>query len=250
MSVHPLFAHADKRRLPGARGGATLASRIVAEVRDALFERRFRPGDFLGTEKDIAQKNGVSRMVARDALRTLEAMGVVEITRGAGGGARITNGNPALFAEALAVQLELADIGREEIMAAQSAIEGLAAELAAQHASAAEIARLNSLVDEAETLLDKLDAFTRSSLHFHLGVAEASHNRVLYYQLISLQHVSWPSRNRTLNRAVARKILDAHRELVALIEARKPREARAFMESHVGMIKSRRVAESKRLVCC
>src|SRR5258705_7369991 len=96
MSVHPLFAHDDNRRLPGARGGATLASRIVAEVRDALFERRFRPGDFLGTEKDIAQKNGVSRMVARDALRTLEAMGVVEITRGAGGGARITNGNPAL----------------------------------------------------------------------------------------------------------------------------------------------------------
>jgi GntR family transcriptional regulator, transcriptional repressor for pyruvate dehydrogenase complex len=250
MSVHPLFAHPDERRLPGARGGATLASRIVAEVRDALFERRYRPGDFLGTEKEIAAKNGVSRMVARDALRTLEAMGIVEITRGAGGGARITSGNPQLFAEALAVQLELADIEREEIMAAQAAIEGLAAELAAEQATPAEVARLKDLVAEAEALLNDLDAFTRSSLQFHLGVAEASHNRVLYYQLISLQHVSWPSRNRTLNRAVARKILDAHRGLVALIEAGKAREARTFMEAHVGMIKSRRVAESKRLICC
>jgi GntR family transcriptional regulator, transcriptional repressor for pyruvate dehydrogenase complex len=240
MNVHPLFAGKS----------VTLAARIVAEVREALFEKRYRPGEFLGTEKDLAAHHGVSRMVARDALRTLEALGIVEISRGAGGGARITRGNPQLFAEALAVQLELADIEREEIMTAQAAIEGLAAELAACNATTSEVKKLNSLVEEATGLLDDLDAFTRSSHAFHLGVADASHNRVLHYQLVSLQHVSWPSRNRTLNRAVAKKILDAHRELLALIEARKPREARAFMEAHVGMIRERRVSESRKTVCC
>ena len=243
MSVHPLFAGRS----------ATLASRIVAGVREALFERRYRPGDFLGTEKDIAARHGVSRMVARDALRTLEGLGIVAIARGAGGGARITQGNPRLFAEALAVQLELADIDREEIMTAQGAIEGLAAELAAKNATASEAAILKGLIDEAEKLLDDLDAFTRSSLRFHLAVAEASHNRVLHYQLVSLQHVSWPARNRTLNRAVARKVLDAHRKLVALIEARDAGGARQFMEAHVGMIRERRISESKaesKTVCC
>ena len=243
MSVHPLFAGRS----------ATLASRIVAGVREALFERRYRPGDFLGTEKDIAARHGVSRMVARDALRTLEGLGIVAIARGAGGGARITQGNPQLFAEALAVQLELADIDREEIMTAQGAIEGLAAELAAKNATASEAAILKGLIDEAEKLLDDLDAFTRSSLRFHLAVAEASHNRVLHYQLVSLQHVSWPARNRTLNRAVARKVLDAHRKLVALIEARDAGGARQFMEAHVGMIRERRISESKaesKTVCC
>ncbi|HXU41280.1 MAG TPA: FCD domain-containing protein [Burkholderiales bacterium] len=240
MTVHPLFVGRS----------ATLASRIVADVREALFERRYRPGEFLGTEKDLAARHGVSRIVARDALRTLEALGIVDISRGAGGGARITRGNPQLFAEALAVQLELADIDREEIMTAQGAVEGLAAELAARHATPAQILSLAKLVDEAEALLDDLDAFTRASLQFHLGVAEASHNRVLHYQLISLQHVSWPTRNRTLNRALAKKILDAHRRLVALIEARDPVAARQFMEAHVGMIRERRVAESKSSVCC
>jgi GntR family transcriptional repressor for pyruvate dehydrogenase complex len=240
MTVHPLFVGRS----------ATLASRIVAEVREALFERRYRPGEFLGTEKDLAARHSVSRMVARDALRTLEGLGIVEISRGAGGGARITHGNPQLFAEALAVQLELADTDREEIMAAQGAIEGLAAELAARHATAGEVDSLKKLLVEAEGLLDDLDAFTRSSLQFHLGVAEASHNRVLHYQLISLQHVSWPTRNRTLNRTVARKILDAHRKLITLIEAREAGEARLFMEAHVGMIRERRVAESKSSVCC
>ena len=240
MTVHPLFAGRS----------ATLASRIVAEVREALFERRYRPGEFLGTEKDLAARHGVSRIVARDALRTLEALGIVDISRGAGGGARITRGNPQLFAEALAVQLELADIDREEIMTAQGAVEGLAAELAARNATPAQILSLQNLVEEAEGELDELDAFTRSSLQFHLGIAEASHNRVLHYQLISLQHVSWPTRNRTLNRVVARRILEAHRKLVALIEARDASGARSYMEAHVGMIRERRVAESKSSVCC
>jgi len=246
MSVHSLFA----RRSP------TLASRIVSKVRDDLFDRRYRPGQFLGTEKDLAAAHGVSRIVARDALRTLEAMGIVEIARGVGGGARITRGNPQLFAEALAVQLELADIDVAEILSAQGAVEGLAAELAAQNATKAEVARLKELIDEAEGLLDDLDAFTRSSLRFHLAVAEASHNRVLQYQLISLQHVSWPTRNRTLNRTVARRVLDAHRRLTALIESRNAAEARKFMEAHVGMIRERRLSEtrgesqSRRSICC
>ena len=242
MSVHSLFA----RRSP------TLASRIVSKVRADLFDRRYRPGQFLGTEKDLAAAHGVSRIVARDALRTLEAMGIVEIARGIGGGARITRGNPQLFAEALAVQLELADIDVAEILAAQGAVEGLAAELAAQNATKGEMARLRELTREAESLLDDLDAFTRSSLRFHLAIAEASHNRVLQYQLISLQHVSWPTRNRTLNKTVARRVLDAHQRLVALIESRNSQDARKFMEAHVGMIRERRVTESqsRRSICC
>ena len=240
MSVHPLFAGRS----------ATLASRIVAEVRAALFDKRYRPGEFLGTEKDLAARHGVSRIVARDALRTLEALGIVEISRGAGGGARITHGNPQLFAEGLAVQLELAEIDREEILAAQGAIEALAAELAARKATATQVSRLHELVGEAEKLLGDLDAFTRSSLAFHLGVAEASGNRVLHYQLVSLQHVSWPNRNRTLNKAVARKILEAHRKLAGLIEARDAAGAREFMEAHVGMIRERRMSESRKSFCC
>lgn len=231
--VHPLFAGRS----------ATLASGIVARVREALFERRYRPGDFLGTEKDIAARHGVSRMVARDALRTLEGLGIVEISRGAGGGARITHGNPQLFAEALAVQLELAGIGADEIMPAQHAIECLAAELAAKHASAADVQKLNALVTEAEGLVDDVDRFTRSSLAFHLAIAGASRNRVLHYQLVSLQHVSWPSRNRTLTRAVARRVLEAHRELVELIERRDADGARALMSEHVRMIGGRRLSE-------
>lgn len=252
MTVHPLFRDRESRpRTAVAARTTSLSSRIVEEVREALFERRLRPGDFLGTEKELAARSGVSRIVARDALRTLEALGVVDIKVGAGGGARIAHGNPRLFAEALAVQLDLAGVGVEEVLDAQRAVECLAAEASAERATPADHRRLRQLLDDAAVRLDDLDAFTRSSQEFHLAVAEASHNRVVVVQLISLQHVSWPTRNRTLTRPVAEHILAVHRQLVDLIEARDAAAARRLMDEHVRMIRARRVAEDERAqVCC
>src|ERR1043166_9363198 len=144
------------------RAGTSLSSQIVADVREALFAKRLKPGDFLGTEKDLASRHGVSRIVARDAMRTLEASGIVEIRMGKGGGARIARGNPKLFAEALAVQLGLTGV------------------------TAADIARLRSLIADAEADEDDAVRFTDLGAAFHLAVAEASHNRVLVVQLVSL----------------------------------------------------------------
>ncbi len=228
--------------IPGRTG--SLSSQIVSDVRDALFGKKLTPGDFLGTENDLAGRYGVSRIVARDALRTLEALGIVEIKMGKGGGARIARGNPRLFAEALAVQLDITGVTAAEIMDAQRAIECLAAELAAEHATEADIARLRSLIDDADASLNDPERFTQLGAEFHLAVAEASHNRVLVVQLISLQHVSWPRRNPTLNAQVARRVNEVHRELLALIEIRDPVGARNMMDDHVKMIRARRVAES------
>jgi GntR family transcriptional repressor for pyruvate dehydrogenase complex len=86
-------------------------------------------------------------------------------------------------------------------------------------------------------------AYTRLSREFHLAVAEASHNRVLVVQFISLNHVSWPSQNPTLTPTVAQRVLDVHKELAALIEMRDPAGARRLMDEHVKMIRTRRVAE-------
>jgi GntR family transcriptional regulator, transcriptional repressor for pyruvate dehydrogenase complex len=97
-------------RIMFAGRSSSLSAQIVAWVRDALFAKKLKPGDFLGTEKDLAARFDASRIVARDALRTLEALGIVEIRMGKGGGARIAQGNPRLFAEALAVQLDLTGV--------------------------------------------------------------------------------------------------------------------------------------------
>src|ERR1041384_6754442 len=143
----PLFAKAFARTFVPGRS-ASLSSQIVSDVRDALFGKTLKPGDFLGTENDLAARCGVSRIVARDALRTLQALGIAEIKMGKGGGARVAHGNPRLFAEALAVQLDLTGVTATEIMDAQRATETLATELAAEHATAADHAKLRRLLAE------------------------------------------------------------------------------------------------------
>src|ERR1043166_4573999 len=250
MRLHPAIKSAEVL----AFRGPTLSTRIVAQVREALFAKELRPGDFLGTEKDLAERFKVSRIVARDALRTLEAQGIVDIKVGSGGGARIAQGNVRLFAEALAVQLDLAGVSVGEIMDAQRAIECLAAELAAIHSTPEDHAGLRALIADAEGKIGDVPAYTRSSREFHLAVAEASHNRVLVVQLISLEHVAWPTRNPTLTPEVARRILDVHKELAVLIEMHDPAGARRLMDDHVKMIGARRVSEhraaSKTQDCC
>src|SRR5580692_2082076 len=129
---------------------ASLSSQIIGDVRDALFAKKLKPGDVLGTENEIAARYGVSRIVARDALRTLEALGIAEIRMGKGGGARVARGNPRLFAEALAVQLDLTGVSPAEILDAQRAVECMAAELAAENATAADHARIRALLADAE----------------------------------------------------------------------------------------------------
>jgi GntR family transcriptional repressor for pyruvate dehydrogenase complex len=208
----------------------SLSAQIVADVRDALYEKRLKPNDPIGTEKDLAARYGVSRIVARDALRTLQALGIAEIRMGKGGGARVARGNPRLFAEALAVQLDLTGVSAAEVMDAQRAVESLAAELAAEHATAADHARLRRLLAEAEAVIDDGDAYTRSCRDFHLAITEASHNRVL--------------------KEVSERVLAVHKQLASLIEMRDAAGARRLMDEHVRMIRARRVSERDHDGCC
>jgi GntR family transcriptional repressor for pyruvate dehydrogenase complex len=244
MGVHPSLVRdpAAGRVFLGGRADS-LSWQIVSAVRDALFAKKLKPGEFLGTESDLAERFEVSRIVARDALRTLQALGIVDIRMGKGGGARIARGNPQLFAEALAVQLDLTGVSVREIMDAQRAIETLSAELAAENANAADHAKLQHLLADAESKIHDRAAYTRSCLAFHLAVAEASHNRVLVVQLISLQHVSWPTDNVTLTPDVSQRVLDVHKQLASLIVMRDAAGARSLMDDHVKMIRARRIAE-------
>jgi GntR family transcriptional repressor for pyruvate dehydrogenase complex len=249
MTVIPLFQQQPWSTAP-ALPAATLSSRIVDEICTALFDKRLRPGDKLGGEKDIAERAGVSRIVARDALRTLQALGVVEIKVGAGGGARVAQGNPKLFSQALAVQLNLAGISVEEMMDAQRAIETTAAELAAERARPEDLRTLRALLVQHEATIEDAAAYTRTCMRFHLAVAQASHNRVLVAQLLSLQHVSWPAENRTLTSPVARHILEVHHEIADVIESRDAAAARRLMDDHVKMIRARRTSEESAQHCC
>lgn len=221
----------------------SLSGRIISDVRRAISEHRLKSGDALGTENDLATRYNVSRIVARDALRSLQALGIVDIRMGKGGGARISNGNPRLFAEALAIQLDLTQVGSGEILDAQRAIECMAAELAARNATTDDKARLTGLVEQAKRAITDRGEYARLCRAFHFALAEASKNRVLVVQLISLDRVALSLREKTFPADVAQRVLKVHRDLARAIELGDPDTARRIMDEHMRIIRTRSVGE-------
>src|SRR5260370_11750995 len=151
---------------------------IVSQLSEALFDGRLQSGQVVGAEADLAAQFGVSRASVREAMRTLEASGIVEINMGPKGGARIAQGDPKRFAHALAVQLRLVGVTAGEVLDVRMGVEWMGAQLAAVNVEADELQSLAALVDAAERERDAggVGALARA---FHVAVAEASPNPAL-----------------------------------------------------------------------
>jgi GntR family transcriptional repressor for pyruvate dehydrogenase complex len=160
---------------------------IVAQLRQAVFDGGLRPGDPLGSEGELATRFGVSRLSVREAMRSLEACGVIEMRLGPKGGPHVAHGDPQRFAEALAIQLRLVGVDMVEVLDALAGLEQMAARLAALHATAADIETLAGLVAPIKSEGRSLARVARAGRMFHEALAQASHNQVVIATLVAVR---------------------------------------------------------------
>ena len=203
------------------------AIRVERQIKEALLDGHFVAGDFLGSEGDLTAQFGVSRLPIREALGRLEALGVVDIRTGAGGGARIASGNPERFSEALAIQLKLIGVREEEIFDALLTVETAVAAFAAQAATAEDLATLEAALEKAESLVGTQQEFTQASMMFRNAVAHASHNHFLEAMMQAVVHVLYRSLSPYTTDAVAKSVIARHR---TLYEAIRNRDAQAAQD--------------------
>ena len=204
-----------------------------------MFAGELKPGDFLGSEAELSKQFGVSRMSVRDALRSLEATGIVDIRMGSKGGATISQGSSDRFADALAIQLVLIGVSKDDVLQVREGVEGMAAGLAARNATPADLEKLRQLLDEAARNVNDPDATARLGEAFHIAVAEASGNDVLVSQLQAFRDVLWSPGHRP-DQELAKRILSVHQQIFALIESRDSARAGTRMAEHVSMIREER----------
>jgi GntR family transcriptional regulator, transcriptional repressor for pyruvate dehydrogenase complex len=222
----------------------TLSWRIISQVRAALFAGQIKPGEFLGSEATIGEQFKVSRMASRDALRTLEAMGIVEIRKGIKGGAWIARENPDRFADALSIQLQLIGVTADEIFDSQLAIEARAAELAAVHASPDNLEEMQLALAACEAAKADMQAFTAASIRFHELVVAASRNRVLLAQFRALRFVLQPLLEPNTTDEVARRVIRSHTTLLAAISAGDADKAGDVMRRRIAEVRSKVVSKA------
>lgn len=235
MAIHTQLRKFRDIPVRDTRGSGHIADQLRALVLGGLV----RPGEFLGTEDDLAKRFEVSRSVVREAVKGLEAVGLVEMKTGRGGGVSVASGNPSFFADALAIQLKLVGTSESELIDAQISVECAAAELAARFATEADLSHLEKLVRAAEESLKDLEECRRLSFEFHEALAVASKNRVLMSLLSSLRHVRDAARGAFPSAARAKAIVREHRELLELLKRGDAGAARANMEKHLGSFRAR-----------
>jgi DNA-binding FadR family transcriptional regulator len=150
---------------------------IMAEIERRLRAGQLRAGDRLPPERQFAEALGVSRGAVREALRILEAVGVIEAGTGSGpsSGSVIVNDSAAGLAMVLRLHQQVASFSRDDLIECREMIGHMAARKAATSASGEDIAGLRSIVDrmrETRThqTLDVLES------HFHARLLQVSDN--------------------------------------------------------------------------
>ena len=169
-----------------------------ALILEAIDSGTYRPGDRL-VESDLADQFGMSRTPIREALQRLETQSLLA-----------RDGRSLIVASLDHNQMA-------ELYAVRAELEGLAAKLAAKHASEEEKSVLQEMVDQDRLIIDDPNALSRANRRFHKQIHLASHNRFLVQQL-DLLHRSM-ALMATTSLAVEGRGKDAMSERQAIVDA-------------------------------
>ncbi|KHA52852.1 GntR family transcriptional regulator [Sulfitobacter geojensis] len=200
--------------MPAPKPGSTDAYSLIL---DAIDGGTFRPGDRL-VESELAERFAVSRTPIREALQRLETQSLLA-----------REGRSLIVAS-------LDHNQTAELYAVRGELEGLAARLAARHATTEEVRVLREMVEADDALIDQPQALSRSNRRFHKQVHLASHNRYLVQQL-DLVYRSMALMATTSLAAEGRgEIAQAeHARIVSMIEARDEEGASEALRAHISV---------------
>jgi GntR family transcriptional repressor for pyruvate dehydrogenase complex len=203
----------------------------VAEQIERLILRKLKPGDKLPSERELAEMLQVSRSSIRDAIRSLELLGLVEPRQGAGTiVCEPVDASMKPFTEALRHRKAL--VG--ELLDFRKMLEpGLAARAAA-NALPEQIAVLEEILERQEVKLSDGEPAIAEDAEFHYNIALASGNTVLLKILDLIIDLLRDTRQRALQvPGRPQKSLAGHRRILAAIKKHDGEGAKAAMRRHI-----------------
>ena len=202
--------------------------RVHAGLKQSLMNGEFMPGQRL-VVRQIAEQYRTSAMPVREALQRLETQAM--LTR---------DGRSLIVATLDHNQLA-------ELYAVRSELEGLAARLAARHATPEELRVLQSMIDDDRKVLGDAQALARSNWRFHHQIHLASHNRYLVQQL-NMVHRNMALMARTSLAAEGRDraALAEHQAVVDALVSGDASAAESALRAHISKAFETRLREDAR----
>jgi|1186.fasta_scaffold60850_1 GntR family transcriptional repressor for pyruvate dehydrogenase complex len=213
---------------------------VVAQIRNAVVSGELKLGDRLPSERDLCVLFAVSRATLREGLRTLEALGAIEIRPGAAGGIFVSEPQGDQVGAALEALLHFRRATVRELGEFRTSFEGETARWAAERAAPEDVERLEEIATRFTTLADEDDlpwrVLVEVDLDFHLAMALCSKNQVRVAIMLGIHralHRASSSLAEDMSPPARREIGQDLTAIAAAVRAHDPRLAARRMSRHV-----------------
>ncbi len=212
-----------------------ISEMIVDQIRLLIRQGQLQAGDRLPSERELCERFGVSRVTVREALRVLEASGLVEIRVGARGGAFVSVPSSRRVGEGISDLITLASLEAVEVTEARMVFELGIVPLVCERATEQDIAELYEICDRSDAALQGDEYPLTLSAEWHTRYAQATHNRAVLMLVESLHGPLLMSleKARHVVPVHGRLGVEEHRALVDAIAARDADRATELMRTHL-----------------
>ena len=213
----------------------TLTADVCRKLLSHLVRGDWREGDRIPAERELCKLMGVGRASLREALKALEIMGMIETRVGQGTFVCHRSeflSRPLLWSISGNDPTQAADW--TELVEARRLMESELAALAAERATPEELAAIERHIESMEKAIDRPEVFLEADLNFHLSIAEAGHNRLLFNAVQLIRNLMRQWIGQTLQvKGTSAEALRQHKDIFQKITRHDREGSRAAMHSHL-----------------
>jgi DNA-binding FadR family transcriptional regulator len=216
---------------------------IADELRAEIVSGKLAEGESIGREPELVERFGVSRPSLREALRILEAEGLITVVRGVYGGVIVHMPNQSMTARTASMLLRARNVSLADVFEARALLEPLAVKaIASKRGRRAVVAELSELIDEEEASIDDPESFGVANVAFHERLVSLGGNQTLTIVTEMLDEIVVRAVT-TVARAdsqgslsTRRRGLRSQRRLLELIDAGKADAAAEHWGAHMAVV--------------
>lgn len=210
---------------------------VSTELQRHILSGALKPGEPLPSEVELAATFGVNRSTVREGIRQLESEGLVR--REGRKRLLVTVPHHADLAPRTTRALVMHEVTFRELWDVANALEPLAAGLAAKNATEEDIAAAHKNLEQTAAVIDKGMSPGALDLEFHTLISTFAKNRALLLSREPVGLLLYPAFEaiRPQLPQSPKRLLDAHREIVAALERRDAEHAVLWMNKHVHDLK-------------
>lgn len=213
---------------------ATLAEQVAQALVEQIDTAQLKPGDPLPSTAELASQFEVSRPVIREALKSLQGRGIIDVTNGKSAVVKPLSGDMLRVFFQRAISMERGTL--LELLEVRRGIEIQCALLAARRRTAEELTQMQVIVGKMAEQLHNPAAYVELDYDLHLHIATATHNRVMYYLIESIREATKDTIREGLRHRLTsdqiQRVQEAHEAIVRQIETQSPEGAAAAMAEH------------------